>query len=506
MRTLSHARWLLLLALSACAPSPAEEPEFAVIPKGKLDDYRSTVGAEYDVTAPAQLRLVGEDAKLEGDARAKRAAELAQALVGQITDAMRNRLTSLFPEGEKDKLDGVVVYLRNSSKGYDELRADGELYRLRYRAELVATRAFAARLPLEQQPDGSRALPVEVGSGEEKQSVALRFALSPEVKDAYPRYRELFEGGLDLYVHYGEDYNKERYDLVEARGFYGKLLALGFSSPVASFDELKLDSAPLTSELAVGESGEKVAVRVKIVHADMVSDDKLDELIDAYKRGAASADVVVYNGHASEDTSYSGVVVHYTNGHRKALRADDFVSLELPARYQVFLFAGCHTYGGYADRLLANPKKAGKNASVITAANTTPLSREITSVLLARLLDQRSGTWFPHTWDELVKPLNDETEKSWIAIYGVHGIADNPKVSPLAELDTVGQPCSSSRECPGIDNLCVAKAPGSSERVCGAACTDSPGCPAGSACELTGANLSILGFALASPSRQCVPR
>jgi hypothetical protein len=504
MRTDSTLLLLLLAALPSCTPGLETEPEVAVIPRGKLDDYRSTVGAEYDVSGEAILRLTGDDATLEGEARAERARTLAQGLVSVITDAMRNRLTSLFPEEEKKKKkDGVVVYLRNSSKGYDELRAEGDLYRLRYRAEVVATLAFLDRLPLEPQPDGARALPVEIGAGEEKQVVALRFTLSPEVKDAYPRYLELFEDGLDLYVHYGEDYNAERYDLQEARGFYDKLLALGFRSKVASFDELRLDSPALESELDVGgTTPRKVPVRVRIVHADMVPDTELDKLIDAYKQGAASADVVVYNGHASEDTSYSGVVVHYTNGLRKALRADDFVNLDLPERYQIFLFAGCHTYGGYADRLLANPKKAGKNASVITAANTTPLSREITSVLLARLLDQSRGTWFPRSWDALVKPLNDETEKSWIAIYGVHGLADSPRISPLADPSTVGQPCSRKADCPGVDNLCVAAAPGAG-RVCGAACTDSSGCPAGSRCELVG--VSLLGFPLSAPALQCVP-
>jgi len=474
---------VIAVGLAACH-LPAEETSFVAVPPGKADNYLSPVVQEYDVEAEASVKLTEEEALLDSAARTTRAAELATALTGRITQAMDAELSALAPEGQSRDPDGVIVFLRKSSVQTDELTpVDAASYTFVYRAEVAGTNNL---LPF---PDGTRQLEVTV----EETPLTLRFRPSARVSDTYPRYRDLFQGGLEIYLHYGGDYNDSRWDLKKSRAMFDKLQALGLKPPVPTYDDLKLDSGPFVGELDV--LGQPVKVAVTMVHPEMVPDEELDRLIDAYKTNAARADVVIYSGHASEDPGYSGVVVHYNP--RRALPATELKNIELPERYQVFVFSGCHTYTGYADQLLANPKKTADTVDVITAVSTTPLSRDIVHAFLAGLLDQTQGTWFPHSWSALLSMVNKESERSWRGGFGVHGLEGNPKISPLADPKTLGADCSTSEECPGIDNLCVRSLLGVSRR-CGAACTDSAGCPAGFGCWWSFAS----GF---TPVRQCVP-
>jgi hypothetical protein len=472
-----------------CAPPMHEAEDRVAIPPGKADNYLSPVVQEYDIQGQARLVLADADAALTGEERDERVADLARELTDRITNGLDSRLGQLFPHDDQKEDDGVIVMLRESSTSSDNLVADGEAaYTFLYNAEAAATDNL---LPFE---DGTRELEVKVSNvGTEDTAVQLHFSASAVVRDTYPRYRELFQDGLDIYIHYGGDYNESRWDIKKSRAMFDKLKALGFTAPVESYDDLKLDSGPFVGQLDV--AGESVEVRVKMVHPEMVSDEELDQLVDSYKKYAGEADVVIYAGHASEDTGYSGVVVHYNP--RKALRATEFKDLTLPDRYQIFVFSGCYTYTGYADQLLENPAKTADNVDVVTAVSSTPLSRDIVHVLLQGLLAQEEGTWFPHSWGALLRRLNQESERSWRAAFGVHGLEGNPKVSPLADLSTVGKACTTSDECPGIDNLCVRPFI-FLKRVCGVACTDDSGCPAGARCWWSFSTASGL------PARQCV--
>jgi hypothetical protein len=477
----------LCLALVGCqGPLDESEGSYIAIPPGKADNYLSPVVQEYDVEGPARVELSEEDAALVDDERTTRVEELVKQTMDRITSALESKLKQLSPEEERKEDDGLIVFMREFSTDTDDLTADGDAaYTFTYRAEVAGTRNL---LPFE---DGTRELKLEVGSGDDKQTVTLGFKPSRQVKNTYPRYRDLFKDGLDIYIHYGGDYNERRWDVKKSKALYDKLKGMGFQAPTESYDELALDSEPFKGKLDV--AGEEVEVRVKVVHPEMVGDDELDELIDAYKANARS-DVVVYSGHASESTSYSGIVVHYNP--RKALPGSAFKDLDLPDQYQIFVFSGCYTYTGYADQLLKNPKKTTDNVDIVTAVSSTPLSRDIVSALLRGLLDETKGTWFPHTWEDLLRQINSESERSWRAAFGVHGLEQNPKISPLADPATVGETCTENSECPGIDNLCVLSYV-SAKRQCGAACTDSSGCPDGSQCWWSFAD----GL---QPVRQCV--
>lgn len=498
------AALVTLLSLAGCGVAPSPQPEHLAVPDGKSDDYFSPVGQEYDVEGRLTFALSADDRALEGEARQAKLEALARARVDAATRALESQLIKLFPEDQrKQRSGGVVVMLREASTSFDTIEQVDEetgLYALAYRAEVGASNTLLSKLPkLADADGGGRGLVIELPAAlptdeVTTEPVVLRLRASAAVSDAYPRYRELFTDGLDIYIHYGGDYNEARHDVRKAKAMFATLQKLGLKAPVASFDELKLDSEPFTGEIEVG--GEKVAVRAKLVHPELVADDELEQLVDSYKKYAASADVVIYSGHAGTTSTYSGVVVHYNP--RKAIPASEFRNLDLPDRYQVFVFVGCETYTGYADQLLAHPKKTARNVDILTAVNFTPLAVDTLGPLLGGLLEQRAGSWLPHSWKGLLERVNEASARSWVSIFGVHGLSDNPKISPLAQPETIGQACERDDECPGGDNLCVRKLSLLGPKMCGAACTDHAGCPQGSRCYR-------IFTSFTESTRQCLP-
>jgi hypothetical protein len=489
MLSSTRALWLLpllplALGCGAEATEPSEVEELAEVRgDGKSDDYLSPKGREYDVTGTATITLTGDDAALEGDALLARAQALVAAKVDAITGALEKKLA--FGPTDND----LVVMLRAESKGHESLMSLAEnQYSFAYKAEVGGPNDLLTRLPLERNM-GLAQVTLDV----DMTPVVLTLAPSVQTSDAYPRYREMFEGGLDLAIHVGGDHYDPRNDLDEAKAIYGQLTRLGLRAPVSDFGKLALDSGPFRGQIDVG--GTKVDVRATLFHADMAPDDQLDKLIAAYKESARTADVVIYRGHAGTSLDYSGVVVHYNP--RVAIPATEFRNLDLPEKYQVFVFDGCETYTGYADQLYQHPKKSARNADVITSVNygSGLGGADTVLALLSGVLAKKNQTWFPHSWESLLAKINDAKTGSWLPIYGVHGLSDNPKLSPLANAEAVGRACTRNADCGAVDSLCMRRHDGS--RTCGAACTADEGCPGGSKC------IRVASAAAGDP-RQCV--
>ena len=477
------------LVVAACSSS-------AAIPEsGSSEDainYRSSVGREYAIKATTSVTLAGDDAKLEGDARLVRAKVLAREKVDAITAALNTQLMVVIPEAERTTRTGMAIMLRANSFGFDDLVERDGNFGFAYKAESAGSNEFLKRL--EGPAEGTRTTQVTLGAGESAEKITISFIPEAVTGNAYPQYREMFKDGLDIGIHIGGDHNTPRGDIPEAKATYDDLLKLGLKSPVASFEKLALDSGPLTGTLDV--AGTAVAVRATLYHQDMITDGKFEKLVAKYKESAKVNDIVVYRGHAGLALDYSGVAVSYNP--RVALKASEFKDLELPEKYQVFVFDGCETYYGYADKLYENPKKNPKNMSVVTAANFAGGSTaEATRAFLRGVLDQTPGTWLPNTWDGLLTKLNDPANAQWMAIYGVHGIEDSPKVSPLADVSVVGKTCATQTDCGSIDSRCVSS---DGKLVCGVACTSDEGCPTGSGC------YGISGEGAAVAAKQCLPR
>lgn len=490
---------LALLSLgavaSACSAAPADDAAEAA-DEAALD-YRSNVGREFDVSGDASLTLTADEAALTGEARDAKVKERVRAKVDALTRALDAKLHELWPEDRRGKEENIIVMIRMATPGSDAVKVDGAKVTFAYKAQAAGPNDMLETLPLER--DGSkRVLKITLGEGDAAETIALAWKIADQVSDAYPDYAAMFEGGLDIYVHVGGDHYTPRNDLREAEALYDDLVALGLRSPVAAFADLKLDSGPFAGQIDV--SGKPVDVRAKLVHADMAPDDKLQLLVDAYKEGASKSDVVIYRGHAGTSLDYSGVVVHYSP--RVAIPASEFKALALPDKYQLFVFDGCETYTGYADKLYENPKKTSKNADVVTSVNfgSGLVRAESTRALIRGIVEQRAvagkTAWVPRTWDAVIKGVNDAKRGAWTPIYGVHGLSDNPKLSPLASAAKVGAACTTNPECGGADSLCVRTSSGA--RVCGAACADDAGCPGGAKCRAVTSR--VLGA-----TRQCLP-
>ena len=486
--------WLPLLSVSCLGPSgeDLDGPALA-LEDGKADDYLGTLSIELDLTVEVEVRLEGEDAALEGEEREARARALGVREMDAVTSAVDR---AVWAEWTEDARTGDnAILLRQMSDALDGLRElEPDLFAFDYVVELAGPRDVLQRYPFGRDETGFF-LDVTVGSGDAARAYLLRVGPSEETPDAYPEYLEMFEDGLEIAVHIGDDHHTDWKDIAQARSVYDELQRLGFSSPVESFEDLALDSGPFHRTLEV--AGEQVNVWVSLYHAEMAPDDELGLLLDAYRRSARTADVVVYSGHAGRSLTYSGVVLHY--GPRASIPASEFRNLELPDRYQIFLFAGCETYTGYSESLYAHPGKTSRNADVITTVNySTSLPRATATISLLRgLLDEGRGSWWPQSWSSLLRRINDADAGSrWTAMYGVHGLSDNPRISPLAEPDVIGSACQQNSDCPGIDSRCNRRSSG--ELQCGVACTHDSGCPEGTSCIAVGTTAS-------DSLRQCLP-
>jgi hypothetical protein len=514
----------LLIGCSADAGSPGsgsgDDTVFEYVPDGKADDYRSTTGLEYALSAADSIKLADADLALTGDERQRRAEELVGLRFKALSFFLFEYLADKEHEDPNYGYGGFRTTIRQKTFDQQNLveRADEPgTYDFVFEAEVGGPKNLMSLLPLDADKKFPLMLPILTTAELESQSYSSTYKhfdpskytaeqlqkldVSIEPKpiepDAYPDYAQWFaDGVLDVAIQVGGDYNEARYDLKTARDIFGRLQTdLGLTAPVGTFEELTSKSGPFVGELDA--NGTPIKIEVYLYHPDMSKEEGVgyQGLIDLYKDAASKRDIVIYDGHAGYDTNYSGIVVHYNP--RYAIKADEFASLNLPQKYQLFFFNGCKTYTSYADAMYANPAKNSANLDIITTVNFSWLSEmtRVTTDLLGNFTKRSAGTHAPMSYDRTLAALN--AGRSWDVIYGVHGLSDNPRISPYADVSTLCQSCTSNSQCPGIDNLCV-KLSGAS-RVCAAACTDDTGCPDGYKCRSVAAS----GSGVIS-AKQCV--
>jgi hypothetical protein len=480
----------LAVFLAGLAPACSTSTDDSAETNGALN-YRNTSGFEWDLSASVifTLKVPGNEPLVDSDARAALATEQATKKLGEVMQALNNKLQQLLPEAVRLKRGASAVNVRQLSIAAENVREfdDGNRFMFELRAVAASDAEFINYFPMIER-SGQRGLDIKVGDEE----VFVTFRQATQSRNSYPRYEELFEDGLDIDIHFGGDHHDPPLDVAHARGFYEGMVAGGFRSPVARFEDLKLESGPLTR--TIRHKGELIPVRVRITHVDMTTPQTRGKLIDAFKKSAKDSDVVIYSGHAGQVLDYSGVVVAYKPD-RVALPATKFREMEMPEKYQVFLFNGCETYVGYADSLYANPAKNSANLNVVTTVNFSALQAEPTQVLAftSALIDQKekSGDFWPHSWDGILSRMNAAGDQSWVHVYGVHGTDNNPKRSPTADPRVVGKACRKDADC-GTDALCI-----DGKSVCGMACVDDAACPSGTVCRYVRAPAQI-------DERQCV--
>jgi hypothetical protein len=120
----------------------------------------------------------------------------------------------------------------------------------------------------------------------------------------------------------------------------------------------------------------------------------------------------------------------------------------------------------------------------------------ITGALVNGLTKTTAAGHKPLSFGQLLAEMNRNQSRD--VMYGVHGLDDNPRLSPWADPALTGKKCTSAAACGAADSACV-KPASAACKVCAPACTDSSGCPAGTKC------LAIASTATSMlAGRQCV--
>lgn len=458
---------------STDAPIPV--PEFS----GKADNYISTNAREFVLSGTAHASLPDDFDNLSDDEKKEAIDEAVEDRISTVSRALEDHVESVLDEangdtsGDEDPEYFIYARRENTDVGMTDV-TEGKVA-FDFELELVGSLEIAELLV--SNSDTGNSFEIEIGDG----SMAMQEALDVEIgptpsTDAFPKYDELFADGVyDIALHFGGDYNEERYDLETAKWAFNTLKEDGWTHPNAeSFADLEIDSEPFTREITV--EGEPVEARVYIYHADMVDAENADKLTESMETSFAKRDVVIYSGHAG---SNAGFILDYDPRHE--IEPVDFTDLPLADKYQIYVFDGCRTYRTYVQDLMENDNKTFENVDIVTTINTTPFSagyQVIYEFAYWLTFADDQGRHFPMTWKTILQGVN--AEEDWDDVhYGVHGIDQDPKLNPHASEGVACTACDGQNTCGAGGNYCLQLSGGS---ACGTACATSEACGEGFTC------------------------
>ncbi len=537
----------LVLFLAACSgeaalitSSGAEEAAVAV-PLGKEDNFLSNTAREYLVEGRTTVVLEEEDTASSASARlakARRLIPFRQVVVAWFLNAY------IAPKDTKDPNYGYGGFNALTKNGSFEELDIKELspgtFEFTFRQELAGPNDLLERLPVTYGAGGAMGFELTIGkvSTEEMQNLEaasewfrskpwdkfnpekvdpklldtlpLTIIPQPRSTDAWVDTKRLFaDGEVSVGVHFGWDYHSASH-LSESKLLFAWLVEQGYRAPVASWDQLGRKSGPFTRTLSAG--GKPVDVSIEIffgkpgTNTDPDTDAGARQLVKDLVRSLETHEVVVYSGHSGPFWGFS--MGNWKKTEEGELEDNTLSELDLPTDYQVVLAEGCETYA-IGQAFFDNPAKRGrKNLDIITtttystASDADPTKDFLNAVVGTEgpgALENRHTPW---TYGELMRDLD---WNAWdAAMYGVHGIDDNPHLHPYANPGRFCDSCSTDTDCQANfggrtaeGNFCLGL--GTDGRVCSAECTGDDGCPDGYACAAIARGQSITG-------RACVPR
>jgi hypothetical protein len=466
---------------NADAPAPVEAAPVGGAPHlvpnyddSKADNYVSTNAREYVLTGQAHVDLPEDFAGMDADMKAMVLDQEAQRALNTVARSLKSHINAVVNDandlaGDDDRW--FTFFKRNVGTTESAVVDASGRGQVDFAVEFVGSWYLMSLIAPE---DGSRARTFEVRVDGLDETLTLTVA-GTDSRDAFPKYNELFADGVyDIAVQFGGDYNSERFDLDTARWLVDTLIEGGWENPsVTDFESLKIDSPPFTRPMII--EGQPVEARVTIVHSDLVGGETQPLLEEAMRASLATADVIIYSGHAGPG---SGFVLDYQP--RQEMRASSFATLDLPSKYQIYVFDGCQTYRTYVDDMMKNPNKTFENLDIVTTVNTTPFSvgyQTIHEFVYWLTLTDDAGRHFPVSWKDLLRGLNTRDFRD--VHYGVHGIDQDPRLNPHASEGIACQPCASDLDCGAGGNLCLGYSAGA---ACGVACTTDTACPDGFRC------------------------
>ncbi len=467
---------------------------------GKGDNYVSTNAREFELSGEAHVELPDGFEVLADEERAAKLEELASSRMSEVSRSVRRHIDDVLAEvneGERGEDARYFTYFKRDHAETEapEVLEDGRWARFGFRMQLVGSTWLMSKLAPEGSAERTFTVEVRGWAEEEGEPVTLTIRGS-DSRDAFPRYDRLFADGVyDIGIHFGGDYNSERFDLETARWLVQYLLEGGWQNEsVSSFEELTIDSPPFRRSLLL--EGREVEARVFIYHADMVDAAQEERLAEVMRTSFAERDVVVYSGHAGEG---AGFILDYEP--RFEIRADDFATLPMRDDYQIFVFDGCRTYRSYVDDIMANPGKTFETVDIVTTVNTTPFSagyQTLHELIYWLTIAGDDGRHLPVSWLGILRGINIS---AWSSVhYGVHGIDEGPELNPHGGAELACVPCASDADCGAGGNFCL-DIEGTGQGRCGVACTTDAACGRGNRC----ARLFDVDDQFYLP-KQCIPR
>jgi hypothetical protein len=503
---------LLLAVLAGCGPRQIQsDDDWSVVPPGKEDNFRSSTAQEFLATATAQVKLDAGDAMLDDASRLDKAKELVSAKLLQIGWFLNLWVADKEPEDANKNYGGYHAMARNSSVKSLAINAvDATTYSFNFEATIAAQNPFLDVLPGDPIATGGKTTQLKMAkldnagllSGgwssydvhtwdpstdmpDNVETLPLTVVAAPRSSNAYLDYGKLYaDGKLLVGAQFGWDYNDDRADLANSRQLYDDLVGLGFTSPVAKYEDLKLDSPGLTRKSIV--NGQEVTVEVKLVHPGMVKDpaDNAVDLRNALLDLLATREVVLFNGHAGVSGRLLPADFYKTSAGN--IMPTEYPTLRLYDGFQILLVEGCQTYARFTDGFRQNPAKRGPNGElanmdIVTSTSYTWTSQgaESMEAILFPLIGKSATTNVaPVTWDDILKTLNAAPNQT--AFMGVNGIDEDPHAHPYARRDLLGKACSASTGCGGTGNVCARNTGG--DKQCATVCLDDAGCPDGYGC------------------------
>lgn len=515
---------LLMAQVAACSGDAADPVSRRTLPA----DYRGPAVREFFVEGTSTVTV--EPGYVGEAEREARALELVSYKHIVIEWYLYLRIADGVAPGGEIPDGGFHAHVRNGAMEDLELTAVGEAtYVFRFRGEISAPLDLFDLLPdgepgsdaglVDAGPDGgtppdveSRILPLhlpvldneemsQLEPGDEwyrrwsrasfdpatyvgeMEVIDLTVTTEARSRDGYIDHRRLLEDGrLTVGIHIGWDYYPERYDLRHALQVYAWLVDQGFHSPAASFDHYGIDSGPLTRTVLV--NGLPVAVEVTLVHArqgDAGDAGFSRRMKEALLESFREREVIIYLGHSGNHHGFllgNWYAVPWEMG---ALLDHELPLIDMADAYQVVLADGCHTYS-MGEPFYANPAKSGRtNLDLVATTNlsVTPDAGDHAVWLLMALVGRDGRPPRGTSYDELLGWYHPTM--TYMGLYGVHGIDDNPRLNPLADLELLCAPCERDEDCAAAGNACLDLAGGS---FCLPECLSDDGCPAGTVCRV----------------------
>jgi hypothetical protein len=517
------------VALAACGSfdDPADD-DYEVVPDGKEDSFRSPTAQEFSAKADATVTLAEADRTLSAADRLAKATDLVSAKLVQIGWFLNLYVADKEPEDANKTYGGFHAMARNSSvKSLSITAVDAVTFKFNFEATIAAQNKFLSLLTGTSTASGKQ---IELAMGKLTNDELLagtwqsRFdvhtwdpskvpattveklpmVIAPLARssNAYLDYKRLYaDGKLEVGAQFGWDYNAGRADLANAEQMYDELVGIGFKSPVSTFKDLKLDSAPLTRTGTY--NGKQVQISIKLVHPGMVADPAANaiDLRNALLSLLATKEVVLFNGHAGVSGRLLPADFHATSAGN--ILPTEYPTMPLLDGYQILLVEGCQTYARFTDGFRQNPKKRGPNGELVnmdivtsTSYTWTSQGAEAMESILWPLIGTSATTNIkPTTWDDILRDMNAPPNST--AFMGVNGIDGDPHAHPYARTDKLGKSCSTSTTCGGTGNVCLKSG---TAKVCGSICIDDAGCPSTFRCS------AIASSGTLASTRACVAR